>query len=385
MIFLKQSVKNAWFFFQLLTLSGLSLATQKQIAFAERLPLDGLKLPPGFEIRVFADNVPGARSFARGQKGTLFVGTRDVGKVYAVIDRDGDFIGDSVQIVASGLNMPNGVAFRDGALYVAEVNRVLRYDGIEDSLNKPPAPVVVSDKFPTETSHGWKFIRFGPDNRLYVPVGAPCNVCESKDPHYASITRMSADGTGLEVFVRGVRNSVGFDWHPVTKELWFTNNGRDWLGDNAPSDTLHYAPKEGMNFGFPYCHAGKIADPEFGIKHKCAEFDRPAAELGPHHAPLGMRFYTGHMFPAKYENAIFLAEHGSWNSSVPVGYRLAVVTLDGNKVAGNEVFADGWLKNGKPWGRPVDLEVLPDGSMLVSDDFTGAIYRITYNKTHSEK
>ncbi len=344
------------------------------------LPLEKIQLPPGFKISIYAREVPNARSMTLSPGGILFVGTRRAGKVYAVIDRDKDYRADEVLTIASGLNMPNGVAFRNGALYVAEVSRVLRFDNIEARLRNPPRPVIVNDSFPTDRHHGWKFIRFGPDSMLYVPVGAPCNVCEREDPRYASIMRMNPDGTGLEIFAHGVRNTVGFDWHPVTKELWFTDNGRDWMGDDLPPDELNYAPHKGMHFGFPYCHGKNIPDPEFGKKRGCADFTPPAMELGPHVAALGMRFYTGNMFPKEYRNQIFIAEHGSWNRSVPIGYRITLVRLKDNKAVSYEVFAEGWLQGKRAWGRPVDLEVMPDGSLLVSDDRAGVIYRIFYQQ-----
>jgi glucose/arabinose dehydrogenase len=274
--------------------------------------------------------------------------------------------------------MPNGVAFRDGALFVAEVSRVRRYDGIEARLKDPPNPAVVNDTFPRDTHHGWKFIRFGPDGYLYVPVGAPCNVCEEKDPRYASIMRLKPDGTGLELFAGGVRNTVGFDWHPETKELWFTDNGRDWLGDDRPPDELNRAPRKGMHFGFPYLHGKNVRDPEFGGKAAGRALTPPEMELGAHVASLGMRFYTGSMFPAEYRNQIFIAEHGSWNRSSPVGYRISLVRLKGGRAASYETFAQGWLKGRSAWGRPVDVLVMPDGALLVSDDKAGAIYRISY-------
>ena len=344
------------------------------------LPLNKIKLSPGFHISLYAENIEGARSLCLSSSGTLFVGTRGQGRVYAVLDTNRDFKADKIITIASGLNMPNGVAFRDGSLYVAEVNRVLRFDNIESRLNNPPKPIIVNDSFPDDQHHGWKFIRFGPDGLLYVPVGAPCNICERSDRRYASIMRMKPDGTGLEVFASGVRNTVGFDWQPVTKELWFTDNGRDWLGDDLPPDELNHAPRKGMHFGFPYCHGKNITDPEFGKKHKCSEYTPAALELGPHVAALGMRFYTGKMFPEQYHNQIFIAQHGSWNRKTPNGYRVTVVKLEGNKPIREEIFAEGWLQNGEVWGRPVDLEVMPDGSLLVSDDYTGVIYRITYQK-----
>jgi glucose/arabinose dehydrogenase len=270
------------------------------------------------------------------------------------------------------------VAFREGALYVAEINRVLRYDGIEARLSDPPKPVVVNDGFPRDEHHGWKFIRFGPDGMLYVPVGAPCNVCERDDPRYASILRMRPDGTGLEVFASGVRNTVGFDWNPYTKELWFTDNGRDLMGDDLPPDELNRAPRKGLHFGFPYIHGKGTPDPDFGGRGKPRNFTPPEWELPAHVASLGMRFYTGTMFPDGYRGRIFIAEHGSWNRSSPIGYRVTVVRVEGNRAASYETFAEGWLKGGKAWGRPVDVQAMPDGSLLVSDDHGGRIYRITY-------
>jgi glucose/arabinose dehydrogenase len=346
---------------------------------AERgLKLDAITLPPGFRIAVFADNVPGARSLALSPGGTLFVGTLGAGVVYAVADATRASRAGPIRVIARGLTMPNGVAFRDGALYVAAVGRVLRFDDIEARLDRPPPPVVVSDAFPTDRHHGWKFIAFGPDSMLYVPVGAPCNVCEPPGPWHETITRMRPDGSGLEVFAQGVRNSVGFDWDPRTGELWFTDNGRDWLGDDRPPDELNHAPRPGLHFGFPYCHGRDISDPSFGARHGCSEFTRPAMELGPHVAALGMRFYTGTMFPPGYQGQIFIAEHGSWNRSRPIGYRLTLVRLGPGRAASYEVFAAGWLLDGSAWGRPVDVLVMPDGALLVSDDHGGAIYRITY-------
>lgn len=346
---------------------------------ARTLPA-AITLPPGFSIAVYADNVPGARSMALGSRGTLFVGSRGEGKVYALMDRNGDQVADEVITIAKGLQMPNGVAFRNGSLYVAEVSRVLRYDAIEERLKNPPKPVVVNDSFPDKTHHGWKFIRFGPDGRLYVPVGAPCNVCEEKDPRFATIMRMNPDGTGLEIFANGVRNTVGFDWHPGTGELWFTDNGRDWLGNDLPPDELNRAPRPGLHFGFPYRHGRDIPDPEFGAKRNPDQFVAPEMELGPHVAALGMRFYNGTMFPERYRNQIFIAEHGSWNRSERIGYRVTLVRLEGNRAVSYEPFAEGWLDNDKVWGRPVDVQVMPDGSMLVSDDKAGAIYRISYRQ-----
>ncbi len=337
-----------------------------------------ISLPSGFHISVYADNVSNARSMARGADGTLFVGTRKAGNVYAVVDRDGDFRADETITLATGLTMPNGVAFKDGHLYVAEVHRVIRFDNAGRHLEADAAYTVVNDRLPADSRHGWKFIRFGPDEKLYVPVGAPCNVCREPDRRFASIMRMNTDGTGLEVFVEGVRNSVGFDWHPQTRELWFTDNGRDWLGDDFPPDELNHAPAAGRHFGFPYFHGSNVPDPVFGDQAPKREFHPPVQELAPHAAALGMRFYTGNMFPPQYRGQIFIAEHGSWNRSQPIGYRISLVRLNNGWPTSYEVFASGWLKDGGVIGRPVDLEILEDGSMLVSDDDAGRIYRITY-------
>lgn len=341
------------------------------------LPLHTIKLPPGFTISVYAENISNARSLALSPNGTVFVGSM-AGNVYALVDTNKDNKADHIYLIAHDLADPNGVAFRDGALYVAEINRILRFDGVEERLDHPPQPTVVTDSLPQDRHHGWKFIRFGPDGLLYVPVGAPCNVCEKSDERYASLLRMKPDGSGLEVFARGIRNTVGFDWHPKTKDLWFTDNGRDMLGDDAPPDELNRAPQSGLHFGFPYCHGGDIPDPQFGQKRSCGEFTSPALRLGPHVAALGVRFYTGPMFPAEYHNQIFIAEHGSWNRSSPLGYRITLAHLGENGAIKYETFAEGWLQNGRPWGRPVDVQVMPDGALLVSDDFANAIYRINY-------
>ncbi|MBD3298668.1 MAG: sorbosone dehydrogenase family protein [candidate division Zixibacteria bacterium] len=341
--------------------------------------LDFIDLPPGFRIDYYAADVPNARSLVRADGGTIFVGNRSGGRVYALRDIDGDQSADSIYTIASGLRMPNGVAIHDGALFVAEVSRVWRYDSIEARLANPPEPVLVSADFPGDEHHGWKFIAFGPDEKLYVPVGAPCNICESDDSIYASITRMNPDGSEHEVFASGVRNTVGFDWHPETGDLWFTDNGRDWLGDNLPPDELNRAPESGMHFGYPYCHGDTISDPEFGDRHECNEFTPPVQNLGPHVAALGMRFYTGSMFPEEYQGQIFIAEHGSWNRSTKIGYRVRLVRLDSNQATSYEDFATGWLTEGSNVrGRPVDVLVMPDGALLVSDDHSGAVYRISY-------
>jgi glucose/arabinose dehydrogenase len=310
--------------------------------------------------------------------GVLYVGSRGAGTVHAV-RFDSTYRAGTVIRIAAGLEMPSGLAWRKGALYVGAVNRILRYDDIDRRLERAPLPVVVTDSLPRDTHHGWKFIAFGPDDKLYVPVGAPCNICEPGDP-YAAMLRMNADGTGREIYARGIRNSVGFDWNPVDGALWFTDNGRDMLGDDIPPDELNRAPRAGMHFGYPYCHGGEIADPEFGARRKCAEFEPPAQKLGPHVAGLGMRFYAGTMFPPEYRNQIFIAEHGSWNRSKKIGYRIALVRVKDGRAVSYESFASGWLQGESAWGRPADVLVLPDGSLLVADDHAGAIYRISYRK-----
>jgi glucose/arabinose dehydrogenase len=318
---------------------------------------------------------------ALSENGILFVGTRDVGgNVYAIVDDNKDCKADEVVVVASGLNMPNGVAIKDVDLYVAEVNRILKYENIEENYRTRPTPQIIKDDFPTDRHHGWKFIRFGPDGKLYVPVGAPCNICLSEDERFASITRMNVDGSEFEVFSHGIRNTVGFDWHPSTNELWFTDNGRDMMGDNIPPDELNRAPQIGMHFGYPFVHGDDIIDPEFGEGKDPSDYTVPAQYLGPHVAALGMRFYTGDMFPTEYKNQIFIAEHGSWNRSTKIGYRVMLVKLDGNQTVSYETFADGWLNGDSVSGRPVDVQQMPDGSLLVSDDYAGVIYRIIYGE-----
>jgi glucose/arabinose dehydrogenase len=358
------------------------LAGSVASAAPDALP-DHLKVPDGFAVEILA-RVPGARSLALGDKGTLFVGTQRAGDVYAVRDPFGK---PEVLKIASGLKMPNGVAFRDGALYVAEPQRILRMAGIEEKLGSPPVPEPVITDLPYKGFlHSWKYIAFGPDGKLYVPVGAPCNVCD--EPGFGVILRMNADGSGREVFARGIRNSVGFTWHPRTGELWFTDNGRDMLGDDVPPCELNRAPRAGLDFGFPYCHGGTIADPELGKLGRCEDSVPPVQALGPHVAPLGVKFYTGTMFPEKYRNQVFIAEHGSWNRSPAAGktgYRVTMVRLSGTKATGYEPFMEGFLDGDTVLGRPVDVLVAPDGSLLVSDDTAGSIYRVAYRGRDAAK
>jgi len=347
-----------------------------------KLPIDRLTLPEGFKIEVYADSIDGARSMAMGKDGTLFVGTRNENTVYAIQDRDKDFRADNVIILDTAFSMPNGIAYKDGSLYVAEVNRLLRYDSIETKLNNPPKPVVVYDDYPTEFHHGWKYIAFGPDDKLYVPVGAPCNICDSTvtDKRFATITRMDPDGSNREIYAHGVRNSVGFTWHPETGNLYFTDNGRDMLGDDIPPCELNRVTKVGQHFGYPFCHGGTVKDPEFGDQRPCSEFVAPVQALGAHVAPLAVKFYTGDMFPEKYKQYAFIAEHGSWNRSKKVGYKISLVRIEDGESTSYETFLEGWLdeESQERFGRPVDLLFLKDGSLLISDDFGDAIYRITY-------
>ncbi len=343
-----------------------------------KVPLSKLRLPPGFQISIFSDEVPGVRSLALSEDGVVFAGTRGE-KVYSIEDKDRDGTADSVKTLVDGMNMPNGIAFHGGALYVAEVNQVWRFEkgkkvDFSDSRRK-----LIRGDLPKDVHHGWKYIRFGPDGMLYIPVGAPCNVCLKKDPRYASLLKMKPDGTDLAVYASGIRNTVGFDWDPRTGNLWFTDNGRDWMGDDLPSDELNVTSKGGVHFGFPFCHQGDFPDPEFNSR-PCSEFEPPARKLGAHVASLGIRFYQGAMFPSKYRKGAFIAEHGSWNRSSKVGYRVVFVQIEGKKVIEEEVFVGGWLQAQSVSGRPVDILELPDGSILISDDHGGKIYRVSYEE-----
>ncbi|MEZ8184281.1 sorbosone dehydrogenase family protein [Shewanella sp. 5S214] len=368
------------------------------------LPLDRIQLPQGFSIDIYAENIENARQMALGDNGTVFVGSRKAGNVYALIDTNHDFKADKKIIVATDLFMPSGIAFHQGSLYVAEVDKIWRYPDIEKSLPTIPKAELVFDKLPNKSHHGWKFIAFGPDGKLYVPVGAPCNVCESELP-FASILKLDPDSqladnqlTGSQqtqtqkagstqqdsvqttIVAQGVRNSVGFDFHPVTGELWFTDNGRDMMGDDLPDDELNRVSQTGQHFGFPYVHNNNIADPEFTNPEIAKLNTPPALTLGAHVAALGMEFYQGQQFPAEYKNTILIAQHGSWNRSNKVGYRIMKVVLNGNTVSDYSPFATGWLNGEQSWGRPVDVMTLADGSILVSDDFANAVYRISYTE-----
>ncbi|MTI87111.1 MAG: sorbosone dehydrogenase family protein [Balneolaceae bacterium] len=345
-----------------------------------------LETPAGFKVEVFAENVPNARQMAMSPNGVLYVGSRRDGRVHAVVDADNDYKADTVYTIASDLRLPNGVAYRDGSLFVAEVGKIWRYDDIDNHLNSPPSPVLITEDYPTEGHHGWKYIAFGPDGKLYVPVGAPCNICNEAEnnPVFASITRINPDGTNREIVAHGVRNTVGFTWHPETGNLWFTDNGRDWLGDDMPPCELNELTEKGQHFGYPFLHGNDIWDPDFGDegKQKNIDFKTPVQELGPHVAPLGVIFYTGNMFPDNFKNQALIAEHGSWNRSEKVGYRITMVTFDDEgHPTSYEPLVTGWLQGEEDMrGRPVSILQLQDGSLLISDDYGSKIYRLSYKE-----
>ena len=343
------------------------------------IPVDKIKVPNGFKVELWAHGMPGVRMMARGSKGTIWAGTRIIGRVYEIKDKGGV---REHRILAQKLTQPNGVAFQGGNLYVMAINRVFRYDGIEDNPSVKPVELTAQFKLPPDVHHNWKFIAFGPDSRLYVQVGSPCNICEPS-PEHGQIRRYIADGSGMEVVARGVRNSVGFDFHPQTGELWFTDNGRDWQAENGPQDELNRVSKFGQFFGFPYCHAQGIPDMDFKKKDPCKGVTLPVALMGPHAAALGMRFYSGSMFPKEYANSIFVARHGSWNRSSLFGFDVANVRANADgKNAKVTPFMTGFMdpKENKFWGRPADVLLMPDGALLVSDDQNGAIYRVSYKK-----
>lgn len=348
-----------------------------KVSIEEKLRL--IKLPPGFSISLYASGVENSRQLVIGDNGTVFAGSTKAGKVHAVVDSDGDHRADRVVLIDEGLKLPSGIEFRDGALFVAALDRLLRYDNIEARLEQPPQPKVLRDDWPDKTHHGWKYLRFGPDSMLYVPIGAPCNICD--ESNFAQIRRLNVETGDEDVFARGLRNSVGMAFHPDSDELWMTDNGRDMLGDDLPADELNHAPTAGMHFGYPWCHQGDSPDPEFGEGKSCSDYTPPALKLGAHVASLGLTFYSGDMFPPAYRNQLFIAQHGSWNRSEKSGYSIVLVYFDDNGIAtGSDVFASGWLQGDKAWGRPNDVVQMSDGSLLVSDDRAGAIYRITYHK-----
>jgi glucose/arabinose dehydrogenase len=349
-------------------------------AAADKLPVDKLKAPKGFKIEVYASGMPNARSLALGDKGTVFVGSRLVDKVYAIVDKDGK---REVKVVASGLYRPNGVAFKNGTLYIAELSQISKIEGIEDKLDNPPKPTVIYSDLPKDEGHGWKYLAIGPDNKLYFEVGQPCNNCIPDDKH-GHMRRINLDGSGMEVIARGIRNTVGFDWHPVSKEMYFTDNSRDWLSEDLPNDELNRITKVGLHFGSPYCYQGNLPDQEFGWGHSCSEFEPPIALMGPHAAALGMKFYTGNSFPAKYKNQILVARHGSWNRSNKFGGDVVMVNIKKDGTAGPiEPFITGFLENNNYVGRPVDVMLMKDGAVLISDDWNGAVWRVSYGNARS--
>ena len=343
------------------------------------LRLDLVELPPGFTIEIYAEGVENARQMALGPGGTVFAGSRRAGKLWAMTDADGDQRAETVRLIDEDLKMPSGLEFRDGSLYVGAVDRILRYDNIEALLDQPPEPVVVTDVLPGKTHHGWKYLRFGADGKLYIPIGVPCNICD--EPGYGEIRRMNPDGSELETYAKGVRNTVGLAFHPENGQLWFTENGKDRMGDDIPADELNHAPRAGMHFGIPYCHQGDLLDEKFGKGKSCGDYTPPVAKLDAHGAPLGLVFYTGSMFPHQYRNRLFITQHGSWNRSKKSGYQILVLDVQADgRVLNKKVFASGWLQNEEAWGRPNDVLVMPDGALLVSDDHANVIYRISYTK-----
>jgi glucose/arabinose dehydrogenase len=347
---------------------------------AEKLPVDKLKAAKGFKIEVYASGMANARSLALGDKGTVFVGSRLVDKVYAITDKDGK---REVKVVASGLYRPNGVAFKNGTLYIAELSQISKIEGIEDKLDNPPKPTVIYSDLPKDEAHGWKYLAIGPDNKLYFEVGQPCNNCIPDDKH-GQMRRINLDGSGMEVIARGIRNTVGFDWHPGSKEMYFTDNSRDWMSEDLPNDELNRITKVGLHFGSPFCYQGDIPDPEFGWGRKCSEFEPPIKLMGPHAAALGVKFYTGGSFPAKYKNQLLVARHGSWNKTNKFGGDVVLVNIQKDGTAGEiEPFVTGFLENNSYVGRPVDILVMKDGAVLISDDWNGAVWRVSYGNARS--
>ena len=347
---------------------------------AADLPIDRIRLPAGFHLEIFTHGVPNARQMALSPGGTLFVGSRErARRVYAVVDKDRDWKADKVFVVARDLDLPSGVAFRQGALYVAANSRVLKLDDIERRLAMPPRPITILEDLPKERYHGWRYIKFGPDGRLYLPIGIPCDACARGAP-FGQLITMDAEGHDRKTYAYGLRSVQGLAWHPETRDLWFADNGRDGLGDDLPADEINRIAEPGQHFGAPYCHAGSIPDPNLGSRATCDGYVPPAAKLPAHVTPLGIAFYTKNQFPEDYRKQLFVAEHGSWGRSIPIGYRISTLTFDDDgKLLGYDVFAEGWLNpDGSYWGRPTDLLVAPDGSLLVSDDEAGVIYRISY-------
>jgi glucose/arabinose dehydrogenase len=345
------------------------------------IPINNFNLPPGFAVEVWATGIPGGRAMALGDKGKIYVGTRIIGRVYEITD-NGDT--RTSRVVVDKLTQPAGVAFAKGSLYVFAIDKVLRYDGIESNPNVQPVDLTAKFNLPPLQHHNWKYVRFGPDGKLYVPFGAPCNICEPT-AEYAQLRRYNPDGSGMEVIARGIRNTQGFDWNPKTGELWFTDHGRDWMGDNGPQDELNRISKPGLFFGYPYCHAEGVPDQDIKKANPCDGVTKPVALMGPHAAVMGVQFYTGKMFPAEYRDTLFVVRKGSWNRSKPFGFDVVNVraSADG-KNAKITPFMTGF-RGAKGdtydfWGRPAYLLQMPDGALLVSDEQMGAIYRVSYVK-----
>ncbi len=366
-------MKYHWLFIYSFLLHIVTLQTHAQTS---QLPLEKIKLPPGFTINIWAE-VPDARAMALGDNGTVFIGSKSTGNIYAITQINSE---RRVHVVANKLREPTGVAFLNGALYVSVPEHILRFDDIEQHLENPPVPKSISVKLLNSNSHGPGYLAAGPDNRLYLSVPAPCNACEVDPDQFALIASMRPDGSDLEIFAQGVRHSAGFDWHPVQKTLWFTDISRNWMGDNLPPDELNHASQKAAHFGFPYCHGSTILDPKFGAKRGCEKSIAPTIDLDPHVSPMGMRFYTGNLFPDQYHQQIFVAESGSWSRREQVGYQIELIQIKDGQAVNKQIFASGWLDNNEAWGRPVDLLVMPDGSMLVSDNLAGVIYSIRYQK-----
>jgi len=346
---------------------------------ATDIPLANFKLPPGFKAEVWATGVVGGRSMVRGDSGKIYMGTRAIGRVYEITDNGA---ARSSRVVVDKLTQPSGVALRNGSLYVFAIDKVLRFDGIEATPGAQPVDMTAAFKLPPEQHHNWKYVAFGPDGKLYVPFGAPCNICEPP-PEYAQIRRYNADGSGMEVIARGVRNTQGFAWHPVTGEMWFTDHGRDWMGDDSPEDELNRMPRSGLFFGFPYCHAAAIPDKDIRRANACDGVTLPVRTMGPHAAVMGVHFYTGSMFPAEYKNTMFIARKGSWNRTQKFGYDVVTVQADADGTnARITPFMTGFLDSSTNAfsGRPTYFLQLPDGSLLISDEQLGAIYRISYSR-----
>jgi len=357
------------------------LAGKLTVTPAADIPVGKFKVPAGFKVELWATGIPGGREIAEGDGGKFYVGTRGIGRVYEVTDKGGE---RTSRVLIDKLSQPSGVAYKDGTLFVASTDKVLRFDGISTKPDVTPVDVTAAFQLPADhVHHHWKYLRFGPDGKLYMPIGAPCNICEVKTADHATIRRYNPDGSGMEVVATGVRNSHGLDWHPVTKELWFSNHGRDWMGDDTPNDTLHRMSKVGLNFGFPHCHQGNVPDPDVKKDNACAGVEKPVALMGPHAAVMGVQFYTGSMFPAEYKNVAFVARKGSWNRTAKIGFDVVTVrsAADGQG-AKIEPFMTGFLDPATQefFGRPTFFHQMKDGSLLVSDEQVGAIYRVSYAK-----